>query len=248
MIKSIYNSSAGMRSKMVNMEIIANNLANINSTGYKRDAAFTEILKDTGIEQVTGEPDTSGMVIRQYIDYTEGSLSKTDIPFDVAIMGRGFFVVETPNGLRYTRDGHFDLTPGGLLVTSEGFPVMGKEGKIQIPEVDKLTRTKLLIDESGEIMMDDKNLATLLIVDFRDLSKLTKEGKSLFSSSQNPVSIELSDMLVAVRQGYLETSNVDGIAEMVAMIELTRNYESNQKAIQAQDENLQKTNEIGKLQ
>ncbi len=247
MIKSIYNSSAGMRSKMVNMEIVANNLANINSTGYKRDAAFTEILKETGVEQLNGQPDTSGMVTRQYVDFSEGSLNNTNNQLDVAIQGRGFFVVETPNGLRYTRDGHFDLTSTGLLVTAEGYPVIGKEGKIQLPEKENLKRAKLLIDESGEIILDDKTVAKLRIVDFADLSKLSKEGKSLFNSNLIPHTIEPLENLSVVRQGYLEASNVDGIAEMVAMIEMTRSFESNQKAIQTQDETLQKAIEVGKL-
>lgn len=247
MIKSIYNSSAGMRSKMVNMEILANNLANINSTGYKRDAAFTEILKETGLDQINGQPDTNGMVSRQYVDFSEGSLTNTNNPLDVAIMGRGFFVVETPNGLRYTRDGNFDLTSNGLLVTSEGYPVLGKDGAIQIPEKEKLNRVKLLINESGEIILDDKPVAKLHIVDFADMSKLSKEGRALFNSTLNPVPIEPVDKLAVVRQGYLEASNVDGIAEMVAMIEMTRSFESNQKALQAQDETLQKAIEVGKL-
>lgn len=247
MIKSIYNSSAGMRSKMVNMEVVANNLANINSTGYKRDVVFTEILKETGLDQLTEQPDTSGMITRQYVDFTEGSLNSTNNPLDVAIQGRGFFVVETPNGMRYTRDGHFDLNSNGLLVTSDGYPVIGKEGRIQFPEREKLTQVKFLIDDSGEIIVDEKTVAKIHIVDFPDTSKLSKEGKKLFSSKVNPVTIEPTESLSVVRQGYLEASNVDGIAEMVAMIEMTRSFESNQKAIQTQDETLQKAIEVGKL-
>jgi len=247
MIKGLYSSEASMRPMMARMEVIANNLANINSTGFKRDRVFVRMLTDSAAAQAEGKGELEGVDAKKYIDFSEGSLQQTGNPFDLALQGRGFFVVETPEGVRYTRNGNFKLNTEGVLVTGDGFPVMAATGAVQIPRLDKAQQSNIRISEAGEVMMDKDTFAKLRIVDFDRLDLLKKDQQSLFIADSGERIIEGPGQLTSVRQGFLEESNVEGIEEMIAMIELHRNFEMNQKAIQSQDATLEKSNEVGKL-
>jgi len=247
MIGGLYSSEAAMRPKMAQLEILANNLANINSTGFKRDRAFLEVLTKT----IEGAPDGTAAqeveVVRQHTDFSEGSLNETGNPLDVAIRGRGFLVVDTPNGVRYTRNGNMQLSTDGTLVTSEGFPVMGTKGRIQFPDLQRFVQGSVKIADSGEVVVDKDIIGHLRIVDFLDLNGLKKDHQSLFMADPFMPVIEGPGQSTAVKQGFLEESNVEGIEEMVAMIELSRSFEADQKALQAQDASLEKSIEVGRL-
>ncbi|MGA9121588.1 MAG: flagellar hook-basal body protein [Bacteroidota bacterium] len=247
MIKGLYTTEVGMSPKLVRMEIIANNLANINTTGFKRDNAFTKVLDDAAvIEEVAGNG-TDQSNTEEYTDFSEGSLKPTNNPLDIALQGRGFLVVDTPNGPRYTRNGNLQLSLDGTLVTSAGYPVQGTSGKIQFPDIQKLQAGSIGISETGEVMVDKLSLGHVRIVDFADYRTLHKDQASMFVPDLNAVLVEGPGKQTAVRQGHLEDSNVDGMSEMIEMIELNRSFEADQKALQSQNATLAATNEVGKL-
>jgi flagellar basal-body rod protein FlgG len=245
MIKGLYTAEAGMRPKLARMEILANNLANINTTGFKRDRAFAEALDDASAAREAAG--TDNQQTQQYIDFTEGSLNQTGNPLDIALQGRGFLVVETPNGVRYTRNGNLQLALDGSLVTAQGSPVLGTAGRLQLPDVQRLEQGSILISETGEVMVGKQNIGQLRIVDFENPQMLQKDHESLFSALPGARMVEGPGKATTVRQGSLEESNVEGIEEMVAMIEISRGYEADQKSIQAQDATMEKTMEVGKL-
>jgi len=285
-LRGIYTSAAGMVVQEQRLDVLSNNLANVDTTGYKRDQAiqkaFPELLlrrmSDDGVTQfpfrsfpigsydvapVVGALGTGVETNEYYTIFSEGSLRQTENPFDIALEGEGFFVVQTPYGERYTRNGSFHLGPEGLLVTKQGYPVLGENGPIQI----KLNN--FMIDEDGVIYANDEFgddperlismrenewanpvvVDRLQIVTVRQPRYLQKQGDSMWTTTR-----ESGDATVMegdrpqVHQGFLETSNVNPVTEMVQMIEVNRAYEANQKVIQAQDENTSRLiNEAMKL-
>jgi flagellar basal-body rod protein FlgF len=247
MIKGIFSSGAGMQPRMMRLEVISNNLANINTVGFKRDNLFVEILKNKGVDMAQGKGELSGLNAKQFTDFTEGSLNQTNNQLDLAIVGDGFFTVDTPQGIRYTRNGNFMLTLDGTLVTNQGYPVLSTGGKIQLPDVNKLAQGDIAINEAGEIMVDKKPVAKLRLATFDDMTTLKKDKSTCFYTDSPEQSANLNSNKTSVRQGFLEESNVDGIDEMVVMIELGRSFESDQKAVQSQDETLQRAMEVGRV-
>ncbi len=246
MIKGLYSSSSGMPPMQVRMEMIANNLANINTNGFKKDALFIQMMNDQGVASGAGEI-SSRVRVQRVTDFAEGALVQTNNPLDLALQGSGFFVVQTPQGLRYTRNGSFSITLDGTLATREGYPVIGAEGSIKFPDLQKLTHEAVAVTPTGEITVGKNVIGTLRIVEFEQPQRLKKAGGSLFSidPEDDPGLKEVQEP--TVRQGFLEESNVDGIAEMIEMIEITRHFESNQKAIASQDATLDKILEAGKF-
>jgi|WetSurMetagenome_2_1015567.scaffolds.fasta_scaffold51942_3 flagellar basal-body rod protein FlgF len=245
MIKGMQDTGSAMKPMMARLEVIANNLANINTTGFKRDDVFPAVLQDA----VAGGGGTvlTRMESRAATDFSEGSVVQTNNPLDVALQGAGFFVVETPSGPRYTRNGSFSLAVDGTLTTSKGYPVAGTGGPIRFPDLQQLSRGSVAISESGEVSLDGKVIGQLRIVQVDRLSGLTKDGTSLFTAQQDVRTVDAPQEAVAVKQGFLEESNVDGIEEMITMIELMRAFESNQKAAQQQDATLDRTMDVGRF-
>ena len=247
MIKGIYASGSGMVPRMMKLEVIANNLANISTTGFKRDNIFVQILKDTGISQSKGGGDLSGLDVKEYTDFAEGSMSQTSNPLDLAIQGPGFFTVQSPTGTCYTRNGSFSLSTNGTLVTSQGYPVLGTGGPIQLPDVRKLSQGDIVINQSGEVTFDGKIISRLRIANFADMSALKKEGGTYFVSTAPEKGTEADGKDIVIRQGQLEESNVNGIEEMIEMIELSRSFESAQKTMLYQDSTLEKAMDVGQV-
>jgi flagellar basal-body rod protein FlgG len=247
MIKGIYSSEAAMRPKMTRMEVLANNLANINSTGFKKDRVFVRMLQESTAAGAEGRTDMSNVQIERAVDFSAGPLRQTDNPFDLAIDGKGFFTVETPNGIRLTRNGNFTLATDGTLTTPEGYAVLGNAGRIIIPNIEKLEQRSISITPSGEVLNGKEPLGTLRIVEPEQEPMLRKDQQSLFFLEQGGQVRDLKPETVSIRQGFLEESNVDGIEEMIAMIELSRAFETDQRMIQSQDATLDRSLEIGKL-
>ena len=220
MNKGIYSAIFGSLTEQIRFNIITNNLANINSIGFKKDhsisvsRSFSSYLKD--YSQVKVE--------HTLTDFSQGELQFTGNQWDIAIKGRGFLKVQTPRGIRFTRKGNLSIDPEGVLVTKEGFPVLGKQGKITLPpKLDTIN-----IDNFGVISSNGRNLGQLDIVDFSNYSGLKKDGLGFFKTIQQPI----TSKEYTISQGYLEGSNVNVVEEMVGMIESLRNYESYQKVIQ----------------
>ena len=258
-----------MVAQMHRMDQLSNNLANVDVTGYKKDTsihkAFPELmirrLNDDGVYKfpfgsmdtapVVGKLGTGVEMNEAYTDFTQGALKETGNPFDIAIEGEGFFVVDTPTGERYSRNGTFVLGKEGLLLTKDGMPVLGQNGPIQIK------KNNFVIDQKGNVFQnaryagDPERLVSLeenewedaefvdklQLVDFDRTRYLKKEGTSRWRStveSGGPVQLTTDDP-TKVRQGFLETSNVNPVKAMVNMIEVNRAYEANQKVVQTQD-------------
>ena len=247
MIKGIYASGTGMTPRMLKLEVIANNLANISTAGFKRDNIFVQTLKDAGVAQSKGGGDLSGLDVREYTDFSEGSINPTSNKLDLALQGSGFFVAQSPNGPLYTRNGSFGLSTDGTIVTAQGYPVMGTGGAIQLPDMQKLTQGNISINETGEVSVDGIQLGRLEVASFDDTSVLKKESGTYFTANEGAKTGVADGKNTSVRQGYLEESNVNGIEEMVQMIELSRSFESAQKAMVSQDGTLDKAKDVGKL-
>ncbi|HTX18025.1 MAG TPA: flagellar basal-body rod protein FlgF [Bacteroidota bacterium] len=247
MIKGIYASGSGMVPRMMKLEVIANNLANISTTGFKRDNIFVQILKDTEVSQSKGGGDLSGLDVKEYTDFTEGSMNQTSNPLDLAIQGPGFFTVQSPTGLCYTRNGIFSLSTDGTIVTAEGYPLLGSGGPIRLPDVQKLSQGDIVVNQSGEVTYDGKIISRLRIASFTDMGSLKKEKGTYFVTTAPETGTEADGKDTVIRQGQLEESNVNGIEEMIEMIELSRSFESAQKTMLYQDGTLEKAMDVGQV-
>jgi flagellar basal-body rod protein FlgG len=247
MIKGIYSSEASMRPKMTRLEVLANNLANIHTTGYKRDRVFVQMLKESADGRPDGRGTVDGVGVDRYVDMTEGPLQQTDNPLDLAVQGAGFFVIDTPRGTRYTRNGNFTMTTDGTLVTAEGYRVLGTEGELRFPKYDRLEKQKIKIAQNGEIMFGDDHVGRLRLVTIDKPELLQKDHQSLLMTRGEQKVTDIPMDQTIVRQGFLEESNVNGVEEMIAMIELSRNFETDQRAIRAQDATLDRSLEVGRI-
>lgn len=206
--------------------ITANNLANVNTTGFKREDSFLEFLEKSSASEL----DIS-------TTFTQGALKETKNQLDAAISGSGFFVVETDAGLAYTRDGHFTVNDEGLLTTTGGLPVLGQGGWISISQ-DGLKVGDVSISHAGEIWIDGRFTDRLRVVDFEDYDQLQKTGSNLYAASRTDAAADIDEPRVI--QGNLEGSNVDPVQEMISMIELQRHFESSQRVMKVIDQTLGK--------
>jgi flagellar basal-body rod protein FlgF len=249
-IEGIRSSSAFLRPFMTKMEVVSNNLANINSVGFKRGRLFIEILSNI---QPVAPDDQNGeffpdVKLTEKADFSQGTLEQTNNPFDLAIDGPGFFEVQTPEGIRYTRAGNFTLTSDGEIVTRSGYPVIGDNGgSIMLPNFHNLQKEDIAINNLGEIFVENISAGKLKMVTFDDFEALEKVGAALFKEKENAVVSEVDEDKTFVRQGFLEGSNVDGIEEMIQMIEVTRLFETGQKMMQTHDDSLTRSLEVGRM-
>jgi flagellar basal-body rod protein FlgF/flagellar basal-body rod protein FlgG len=215
------------------LEVVANNVANINTTGYKADnAIFQEFLSPNArYGEFQGADQRLSYVHDRatWLDFRKGPIQLTGNPLDVAIDGDAFLVVQTPRGERYTRNGALQLNSTGRLVTNEGYEVQGDGGPIQFQNNDG----KISIGEDGTIRVhegsdnrSDAQRGKLRLVTFDQAGRLQKEGSSLFAApnGMQPQPLQQPPRKVRIVQGALEQSNVSGVIEMSRMIEITRSY------------------------
>jgi flagellar basal-body rod protein FlgF len=245
MINGMLEASRGALKEELRMDIIANNLANSTGIAFKKDRiSFQQLLEEasTSDTEATAEglpPDP--LLVNIDVDMSEGDIQTTGNQLDLAISGDGFFKINTPDGVRYTRKGNFTLDPSGNLITQDGYSVIGKGGAINI------SGNNIAIGDIGSISVDGVEAGQLDIVTFDNLDRLVKEEKGLFKNdSEDPEVATGSD--TSVKQGYIELSNVNVAEEMVNMIHSMRAFESYQKAIKAIDElNNTAINQVGVL-
>lgn len=255
MVRGLYTAATGMNVQAKRLEIISNDLANTTTTGYKKDVAVVSSFQDVLISRlndtqnqvpnngVIGKITYGAKVDEVYTDFTQGSIISTGEMVDVAIIGDGFFVVQTPNGEAYTRDGNFSINEYGELVTKEGYGVMGLSGPITLGEAFLNMGGDVAINAQGEVSLSGEYMDTLELVRFADSKALTKMDNNLYGSTAAKEVFEGT-----VRQGYLESANVNPVTAMVDMIAVSRAYETNQKMIQVQDNLLGKAvNELGRV-
>jgi len=229
MLLRLQNSVDAMTRMMRHQERIANNLANANTVGYKKDRMFTRILNEH--LDSDGAP-TSVKVVNQIPDLTEGELDQTGNPLDVAIHGDGFFELSDDESetKRYTRAGRFTLDAEGQLRTPSGYSVEGESGPIQLQATDG---KQIVIDHDGTVRVGDQQVGKIRLVTFDDPSQLTRLDDAAFDAgTQEPTDVEEPD----IRQGFVEGSNVNAVEEMTDMIEHFRSFESQQRSIRTTDE------------
>ena len=241
----IYMAAVGALAYEKRLQIISNNLANANTVGFKQDYGnFQELdpeelpdLAGADEEQITAfQSDLFWNQFSVYTDYTSGSLKNTGNDFDLALVGKGFFCVQTPDGVQYTRKGEFTLNSEGVLVTSNGMPVLGEGGEITVDAQGSPQRhKKFSVDEEGNVSVDGSQVGRLRIVDFPQPYRFSKAGETLFKL-EDPGQGESPAEDVSVSQGFIEQSNVDAVKMMTEMIEVLRGYESYQKIIRSVDE------------
>jgi flagellar basal-body rod protein FlgF len=226
------------------MDVIANNVANVNTSGYKADRPLFEEFLNTGAHEdnFLGKDRRVSYVQDRatFHDLSQGPTEQTKNPFDLAIDGGGFLVVQTPAGERYTRDGGLQINNQGQLVTASGNPVLGNSGPIVFQPTDK----EVSIASDGNVtVLEGINRTNsvrgkLRLVSFADAQKLLKEGSNLYSVGTGAAA--LPDTASKVRQGFIEKSNVNSVAEMSRMIEVTRTY-TQISAMLAQQHDLNKS-------
>lgn len=247
MLRGLYTGASGMIAETIRTDATANNLANANTAGYKKDVAVNSEFGEMLLYRVNDGNDTpaiGGLGRGTQIDevstiQTQGTTRQTGNDFDLAIEGSGFFAVETPAGVRYTRNGTFAKNIVGDLVTQDGNRVLGQNGPIRI------NGNKMTVSETGQILVDDIPADQLQIVGFADEQQLTKEGSSLYAAAPD---IQQQPATGLVLQGYLEGANVNVVSEMVNLINSYRTYEANAKTVQSQDQILDKAvNEVGRV-
>ena len=210
------------------MDVVANNVANVNTNGYKADKSlFQEFLKSGAHEDnFVGQDRRVSYVLDSgtFKDFSQGPTEQTKNPLDVAIDGGGFLAVQTPAGERYTRDGGFQINNQGQLVTASGNPVLGNSGPIVFQPTDH----DVSIAADGNItVLEGVNRVSairgkLRLVSFAQAQKLVKEGANLYAGGEGNAA--QADTTSRVRQGFIEKSNVNSVAEMSKMIEVTRAY------------------------
>ena len=247
MIKGLYTSARGMTPETSKLEIAAHNIANVSTTGFKRTKIFDGILTREASGPVINGAGSIKNDFRVSVDFAQGEMRETKNPLDVAMIGDGFFVLETPEGPMYTRNGNFTLGADGTLISGNGFPVQGEQGTIRIPDTDKTPVTSLMINEKGEIYLGEKKLDRIRTVDFTDKDVLHPENNNLFSAPEDVTPEDVAAPAVTVHQGYLEESNVDIIKEMIAMIDSRQSFETSQKMIRSQETTLDHANEVGRM-
>ncbi len=243
MIKGLYVSKAGMLSRQRQLEVNANNLANMSTVGFKKNEVFFRHLLDASQATDAKKMDESFAAGSEITDFSTGSIQETGNPLDLAIAGEGFFVIGTPRGEVYSRNGNFSLDTDGRLVTQDGFPVLGSGGEIQLAGND------VKVNENGDITVEDRVVDKIKIVQFEDPTLLTKIGGTYFTDEDQAMVYDLPPEKIQLRQGYLEGSNVSGMDEVVQMIELYQQFELAQKAISSQDHTLDRLiNDAGRVQ
>jgi flagellar basal-body rod protein FlgG len=230
----LYVAASGALKKMDWLDSHSNNIANINVPGFKKDYPIYEVHAKAAQESAVNSGESLPTnafpkTVRVFTDFSQGQLKDTKSPYDVALSGEGFFVVETTEGLRYTRKGDFIINSDNELVTKKGHPVMGEAGVI------KLTSAEFMIDKNGIVTEAGKEIGKLRVVTFGKPFPLTKMGEGLYmSNSAETPGIEAEE--ATVLQGYLELSNATVVEEMVSMITALRSYETHMKVIKGFDE------------
>jgi flagellar basal-body rod protein FlgG len=227
MIRGMYASAAGMLTGLARQDLYAGNLANANTVGFRRSRCRTQAFAEA-LSTVSSAGDLlrgGAGPVTTAPDLTEGAVRSTGNPYDLAINGQGFFAVQTPAGMRFTRDGQFHRSAAGQLVDAHEDPVVGVNGAINLPDA------RFEVDEIGQVKSGGAVIGRLLIADLPAAS-LRPEGGNLYSST----AIVQRAATARVMQGSLEDSNVSAVQELGQMMSNSRFYEANAAALKQQDQ------------
>jgi len=234
------------------LEIATNNLANMNTVGYKAERPLFRLdanfLPPGEFPHLGKDAIQRSLWSRTHIDFTQGNIKQTGNPLDVALNGPGFFVLQTPDGPRYTRAGQFKLNGAGDLISPEGWPVLARGGNPIRLAGAALAGAKILIGGAGEVQVGGQAVGQLDVVDFPAPYRLEKRGGATFALT-DPDARSTPVAAPRIVQGALEHSNVGSVAEMVGLIETARLYEAYQKILQSFDDARGRAvNDLGRVQ
>lgn len=276
---NIWPAVSGAIAQERSLETLSNNLANVDTAGFKKDLPVfkeylaaeertQEISAPAGRKRITdkdlaplGARDQAYVVAQEIrTEFSPGNMKVTSRPLDVALEGPGFFEVSTPNGMRLTKQGRFRVGPEGMLVTTDGHPVLKAQvgaARMSVPGgvpqgMDRViridpTKPNISINERGEVFQDEDSIGQLAVVEKSDLNQLRKMGGLLFED-RNPEDRKPVADATRVRQGMIETSNVNPIEEMTNLIRANRMFEQGMRSIRVYSDLQQKeATEIGKL-
>lgn len=265
MDKGIYTALSGGIARAHEVELLANNLANVNTPGFKRDSGtfneyLTELRRHDSVEGLKREIENAALGGRPagdksfvemdgvYTDFRQGALQRTSRDLDIGLDGKGFFEVLTPTGVRYTRQGNFTLDGEGRLVNGSGHPVMSRDPRLALPVTGQFEPTnpearviqmgrvgKVEVTPDGRVLQGGAEVATLSVVEFHEPQWLEKVGNSLFRNTHEN-NLRHSPTETKVHQGFIEGSNVNPVREMTKLIEATRAYESQLQTIKTYGE------------
>jgi flagellar basal-body rod protein FlgF len=226
MNSGFYSAFTGLSARMEAIDVVANNMANANTSGFKAQKefyrAFTASLNNNWLTPVNQAINNYGVLGGAHVDLSAGSLQSTGNDTDLAIEGSGFFAVQTKAGVRYTRDGNFNLNAQRQLVNGQGDLVLGEQGPIQVPS------GKMTVSNDGTVSVDGAIVAKVKLVDFAPGTALAPEGNTNFIA---PDGSEKPATSASLRQGMLESSNSNPVTSAVALIELQRTAEMLQRAL-----------------
>ena len=260
MLKNIYNPTSGAIAQERALEIVSNNLANMNTVGFKGDKVTFTLLEPEPFKNYKSPVPPANFKVNfkhlenlhgndmDYVgvaevkrDLSQGPAVQTGNKTDLMIEGNGYFAIHTDEGTRYTRAGNLSLSPEGALTTKAGYPVLGEKGAVF------LRSGQFEINRSGEIFQDGKLVDRINLFEFKDPAALERVGQNLMFYGGVPEGVSKAES-VSIKQGYIEGSNVNPIKNLTAMITAHRSYEAYQKAVKFFDSVMEKSsNTIGTL-
>ena len=235
-------AASGLRARMESLDLLANNISNAATGGYKADREFYSLYvapEAAGNDTLSTMP----LIERPWVDHAQGALHATGNPFDVALSGKGFFAVNGPSGPLYTRNGNFRLASGGELTTADGYPVRNAQGNALALQAGR----PLDISSDGTVTQDGVPAGQLEIVDFTSTAGISKQGSNYFRIN-DPAVLPSAATNTTVEQGQLETSNTGSAESAVRLVSVMRQFEMLQKAISlGTDMNKKAIDEVAKV-
>jgi flagellar basal-body rod protein FlgF len=236
-------AASGMRSRSESLEMLANNIANATSTGFKEDREFYGLYTAAEADAGSASPAPELPVIeRHWTNFSQGTLTNTGNPFDLALAGGGFFIAQSPGGALYTRNGNFRLSPSGQIETQDGYPVLSSDAKPILVDPSRPVQ----ITPDGSVQQDGQLVAQIGVADISDPSVLSKQGQTYFrfSASQPPPQLAAPE----IHQAALESANAQPAEAAVKLVGVLRQFEMLQKAMSmGTDMNRRAIEEVAKL-
>ena len=223
------SAASGLRARTETLDMLANNLANAATSGFKSDHEFYNLYVSPEVQaspfEGPGSPTTVPVIEKNWTDFSQGTLVRTDNKLDLALTGKGFFTARGPSGPLYTRNGSFRLSAKGELVTSEGYPLLTEDNKT----IQSQSDNPLQVASDGEVLQDGQTLGKLRLVNFSSNAPVDKFGSTYFQMSDPQAKPAASS--AQVEQGKLESSNVSPAESAVRLVNVMRQFEMLQRAI-----------------
>lgn len=258
MVRGIESTVSGMLGNLNLNDIIANNLANINTPGFKQTLATFKNIENTNVQRIDtsegyqkyngslGTLSVGSTLDSTVFDFKQGNIRQTGSTYDLAIKGDGFFTVRTPQGDAYTRNGSFMRNEKGLLTTAEGYPVLGNDNSPI--EINSKSTDNFKVDTEGNVIVNGAITAKLQLVDFGNKNTLEQQGSSLYKVANGQPNTMTTASNYQINQGAIESSNANVVECMVNSINCTKSYEMMQKTMEYSDKTLNKaTGELGRI-